>query len=79
MPDAQQFTEEITAVRLAAKHLLRLAQLQFEESYNKNHIFVPYECGDQVLINIYSLQLPESKGPGAKFTQRYDRLFEVIE
>ena len=50
-PDAQQFTEEITAVRLAAKHSLKLAQLRFEDSYNKNHIFVPYEPGDQVLIN----------------------------
>ena len=40
---------------------------------------MPYEPGDQVLINIHSLQLPESKGPGAKFTRRYDGPFEVTE
>ena len=79
VPDAQQFAKEITAVRLTTKHSLKLAQLQFQESYNKNHIFVPYEPGDQVLINIHSLQLQESKGPGAKFTRRYDGPFEVTE
>ena len=67
-PDAQQFAEDISAVRLAAKNMLRLAQLRFEDSYNKNHIFVPYEPSDKVLINIHSLQLPESKGLGTKFT-----------
>jgi len=30
-------------------------------------------------VNIHSLQLPESKGPGAKFTQRYDGPFEITE
>ena len=75
-PDARQFAED---VRLAAQHALRLAQLRFEDSYNKNHIYVPYEPGDKVLVNIHSLQLPESKGPGAKFTQRYDGPFEVTE
>ena len=67
-PDTQQFAEDISAIRLAAKNALRLAQLRFEDSYNKNHIFVPYEPGDKVLINIHSLRLPESKGLGAKFT-----------
>ena len=78
-PDAQQFTKEISAVRLAAKDSLQLAQLRFENSYNKNHIYTPYEPGDKVLVNIHSLQLPESKGPGAKFAQRYDGPFEVTE
>ena len=78
-PDTQQFTEEITTVRLAARDALRLAQLRFENSYNKNHIYVPYEPGDKVLVNIHSLQLLESKGPGAKFTRRYDGPFEVTE
>jgi hypothetical protein len=78
-PNAQQFTEEITAVRLATKNSLKLAQLRFEESYNKNHIFVPYEPGDQVLVNIHLLRLPESKGAGAKFTRRYGGPFEITE
>ena len=78
-PEAQQFTEDITALRLAAKDALKLAQHRFEDTYNKNHIFTTYEPGDQVLINIHSLQLPESKGPGAKFTRRFDGPFEVTE
>ena len=40
---------------------------------------MPYEPGDKVLLNIHSLHLLESKGPGAKFTQRYDSPFEVTE
>jgi len=78
-PDTRQFTEDISAIRLAAKDSLKLAQHRFENSYNKSHIFVPYSQGDQVLVNIHSLQLPESKGHGAKFTRRYDRPFEVTE
>ena len=75
----QQFTEDITVLRLAAKDTLKLAQHRFEDSYNKNHIHMTYEPGDQVLINIHSLQLPESKGPGAKFTRRFNGPFEVTE
>jgi hypothetical protein len=78
-PDAKQFTNDISAVRLTAKDALKLAQQRFESSYNKNHIFVPFVPGDQVLVNIHSLQLPESKGPGAKFSRRYDGPFEVTE
>ena len=78
-PDAQQFAKDISAVRLATKNALRLAQLRYEDSYNKNHIFVPYEPSNKVLINIHSLWLLESKGLGAKFTQRYDGPFEVTE
>ena len=78
-PNAQQFTKEISVVRLAAKDSLQLTQLCFENSYNKNHIYTPYKPGDKVLVNIHSLQLPESKGPGAKFACRYDGPFKVTE
>jgi hypothetical protein len=78
-PDAKQFTNDISVVRLTAKDALKLAQQQFERSYNKNHIFIPFIPGDQVLVNIHSLQLPESKGPSAKFSRRYDGPFEVTE
>jgi len=77
--NTKQFAEDISAVRLAAKDALKLAQQRFENSYNKNHIFVPYVPGDKVLINIHSLQLPESKGTGAKFSRRYDGPFEITE
>ena len=69
----------MASVRLATKDALKLAQLRFEDSYNKNHISTSYEPGDKVLVNIHSLQLPESKGPGAKFTRRYDGPFEITE
>ncbi len=79
LPNTQQFTEDIALVRLTTKDSLKLAQLRFEDSYNKNHIFMSYEPGDKVLVNIHSLQLPESKGPGTKFTRRYDGPFEITE
>ena len=78
-PDAQQFAEDISTVRLATKNALRLTHLRFEDSYNNNHIFIPYKPSDKVLINIHSLQLPESKGSGTKFTRRYDGPFKVTE
>ena len=78
-PKAQQFTEDITVLRLAAKDTLKLTQHHFEDSYNKNHIHTTYKPGDQVLTNIHLLQLPESKGPGAKFTRWFDGPFEVTE
>jgi len=76
---AQQFTEELAGVRLIAQDSLKLAQLRYENSYNQNHIPISFEPGDKVLVNIHSLQLPESKGKGAKFTRRFDGPFEVIE
>ena len=75
----QKFVEDLTAIRLVAKDPLKLAPVGFENPYNKTHIFMPYEPGDKVLVNIHSLQLPESKGPGANFTRRYDGPFEVTE
>jgi len=75
----QHFTEELVGVRLIAQDSLKLAQLHYENSYNQNHIPISFEPGDKVLVNIHSLQLPESKGKGAKFTRHFDRPFEVIE
>jgi deoxyuridine 5'-triphosphate nucleotidohydrolase len=78
-PDAKQFVEDISSVRLDAKDALKLAQSRFENSYNKNHIPITFEPGDQVLVNIHSLELPESKGKGSKFARRFDGPFEVTE
>ena len=79
LPEAQQFTEDITALRLTAKDALKLTQHRFEDSYNKNYIHMTYKPGDQVLINIHLLQLPESKGPRVKFTRQFNRPFKVME
>jgi deoxyuridine 5'-triphosphate nucleotidohydrolase len=76
---AQVFIEEIESVRLIAKDSLKQAQIRFENSYNHNHLPISFEPGDQVLVNIHSLELPESKGKGRKFAQRRDGPFEVIE
>ena len=37
---------------LLPKNALKLAQLWFKDSYNKNHIHVPYKPSNKVLINI---------------------------
>jgi len=76
---AQQFTEELARVRLITQDSLKLAQLCCKKSYNQNHIPISFEPGDKVLVNIHSLQLPESQGKGAKFTRCFDGPFEVIK
>jgi len=76
---AQQFTEELAGVRLITQDSLKLTQLCYENSYNQNHIPISFEPGDKVLVNIHSLQLPESKGKGAKFTRCFNGPFKVIE
>jgi hypothetical protein len=76
---AQEFVKGIESVRLITKDSLHLAQAQFEQSYNKSHIPILYEPGNKVLVNIHSLQLPESKGPGVKFSRQFDGQFEVTE
>src|SRR5258706_1528168 len=37
--DTQQFAEDIASFRLAVKDSMKLAQLRFKDSYNKNNIF----------------------------------------
>ena len=61
------------------KDTLKLTQEHFKNSYNSNHIPITFEPGDQVLVNIHLLNLPESKGKGLKFTRRFDGPFEVTE
>jgi hypothetical protein len=76
---AKDFIEEIGSVRLIAKDSLKQAQIRFENSYNQSHLPISFEPGDQVLVNIHSLELPESKGKGQKFAQRHDGPFEITE
>jgi hypothetical protein len=77
-PKAEQFAEEMSDIRTIAKDSLKLAQLRYQESYNKGHLPVTFEPGDFVLVNIHSLELPESKGLGRKLAIRYDGPFEVL-
>jgi len=78
-PDTEEFVKGISAIQHIAKDALKLAQECFKNSYNSNHIPITFKPGDQVLVNIHSLNLPESKGKGSKFTRRFDRPFEVME
>ena len=76
---ASEFLYEIEAVRLSASDALLAAQQKFKKNYDKKHQPLSLQPGDKVLVNIQSLQLPESKGPGRVFTQLYDGPFEVLE
>jgi hypothetical protein len=53
---SKEFIEEFDGMRIAAKMLLRRAQATFEKAYNKS-LPISFEIGDQVMINIHSLQL----------------------
>src|SRR6202165_5370077 len=76
---ASEFLYEIEAVRLSASDALLAAQQKFKKNYDKKHQPLSLKPGEKVLVNIQSLQLPESKGPGRVFTQLYDGPFEVLE
>jgi hypothetical protein len=78
-PNAKQFIKDISSIRLDIKDALKFAQSCFENSYNKNHIPITFEPGDQVLINIHLLELPELKGKGSKFARQFNRPFKVTE
>ena len=79
-PESKEFIQEFDGMRLAAKDTLRKAQAVFENNYNKSHTPVNFEIGDQVLINVHSLQLPDIKeGKGSKLTRRFEGPFEIID
>ncbi len=78
--DSKEFIEEFEGIRQAAKDALRRAQVTFEKYYNKSHLPLHLEAGDQVMVNVHSLRLPDvTEGKGKKFTQRYEGPFEVLE
>ena len=76
---ATEFLYEMESVRLSAMDALFTAQQRFKKNYDKSHRPLELEAGDQVLINIKALQLPETKGLRRVFTQTYDGPFEVME
>jgi len=78
--ESKEFIEEFDGMRLAAKDALRRAQAVFENSYNKSHYPISFEIGDQVMINVHSLRLPDViEGKGIKTTRRFEGPFEIID
>ena len=61
---AKDFTQEIMAAREIAKNSIKKAQELYESSYNRKHKPILLDMGDKVLINIHSLELPESQIKG---------------
>jgi hypothetical protein len=79
-PESKEFIQEFDGIRLAAKDSSRRAQAVFENSYNKAHYQISLEVGDNVMINVYSLKVPEvTQGKGIKTTRRFEGPFEVTE
>ena len=77
--DTAEFTEEFTFYRNLAQDALKIAQAYQEKYYNKTHILREFELGDQVLINLHSLQLLRGfKGRGRKLLPRFEGPFEII-
>ncbi|QRV91833.1 Retrovirus-related Pol polyprotein from transposon [Ceratobasidium sp. AG-Ba] len=74
---AEEFSEEMEAARNKAKEAIRIGQIYQERAYNKGRYFAHYQPGDQVLINLKTLNL--LKGKGTKLDQIYDGPFEVME
>ncbi|QRV94990.1 Retrovirus-related Pol polyprotein from transposon [Ceratobasidium sp. AG-Ba] len=74
---AESFSEQIQATRNKAKNAIRIAQVYQEKSYNKGRNFVQFHEGDQVMINLKTLELQKRKG--RKLNQIYDGPFEVME
>jgi hypothetical protein len=78
-PESEEFIHEFDGLRIAAKDALRRAQAVFENNYNKSHYPISFEIGDQVMINVHSLKLPDvTQGKGVKLTRRFEGPFEVI-
>ncbi|KAG8913502.1 hypothetical protein FRC01_004506, partial [Tulasnella sp. 417] len=77
--DAEDFAEEMEALRRSAQDSLRVAQAFQERSYNKGRLDFEFEEGDQVLINPHSMNLLRAeKGKGKKLLAKYDGPFEVL-
>jgi hypothetical protein len=72
-------TEEFEGMRMAAKDALRRAQVLFEKSYNNSHQNIEFEVGEHVLVNIHSMNLPESKERGNKFEWKCEGPSEITE
>jgi len=79
-PESKEFINEFDGMRTAAKDALRRAQAVFENNYNQAHYPISFQIGDQVMINVHSLQLPDvTQGKGKKLTRRFEGPFEVID
>src|SRR4051812_23310973 len=74
---ADQFENTLIALRKQAHDALMVAQAAQQKHYNAQHLFELFEPGDQVLINLHSLQPLHDQGKGQKLLPRYEGPFEV--
>ena len=75
-----EFTEDFAYFRNVAKDTLKLAQAHQEKYYNSRRTEKEFQIGDQVLLNIHSMQLLRSfRGRGRKLLPQFKGLFEVLE
>jgi hypothetical protein len=78
--EQSEFLERLQMHRESARLAIAKAQHQQAKQYNRGRRDVPLlSVGSRVLINPHSLEWMESKGEGAKLTQRWIGPFEVIQ
>jgi hypothetical protein len=77
--DANDFIQELTAVRESARDALAIAQSKQAEYYNKGRQIEELEEGDEVLVSPHSLELVDVQGTGRKLVQRHIGPFRVSE
>ncbi len=76
---AARIADTFEANRQRARDVLAVGQSHQRKQYNRGHIHVEFEEGDEVLINPHSLELlKQEKGRGRKFLMKYDGPFEII-
>ncbi|TFY69430.1 hypothetical protein EVJ58_g442 [Rhodofomes roseus] len=79
-PNAVDLATRFEADRRQAREALLLGQVYQKRAYNKGRLEVEFEVGDQVVLNVHSLELLRAEtGRGRKLLMKYDGPFEVID
>ena len=79
VPDASTLTAGFQAARSQARDALLVAQAFQQKSYNGGRLIQEFEEGDQVVLNVDSLELLCSEGGrGRKLLMKYDGPFEIL-
>lgn len=77
-PEAKNFLDTLAMHRDSARRAIARAQDEQAKYYNRGRRAVPdFKKGDKVLVNPHALEWLESKGEGAKLTQRWIGPFEI--
>jgi hypothetical protein len=80
LKQAAEFLENIQMHRESARLAITKAQHDQAKQYNRGRRAVPeLKKGSKILINPHSLEWAESKGNGAKLSQRWIGPFEVMQ